>query len=235
MGATVMRTFKLPSGESMPALGQGTWHMGENSRRRKEEIAALRLGLDLGLSLIDTAEMYGDGITEELVGEAIHGRREEVFLISKVLPQHASAKRCLKACDNSLLRLDTDYIDLYLLHWRGPTPLAETVEAMQTLKSRGKVRHWGVSNLDVADLEELVRLEGGRGVEVDQVLYNLSRRGVEYDLRDRVPRPACHLDKHRIGDELIKEVCLHDDGGPDLAPHQVAERPTDQDDVAPLH
>jgi diketogulonate reductase-like aldo/keto reductase len=182
MGATAIRTFKLPSGESIPALGQGTWHLGESTRRRKEEIATLRLGLDLGLSLIDTAEMYADGATEDLVGEAIDGRRDEVFLVTKVLPQNASARRCQKACEQSLLRLGTGYIDLYLLHWRGATPLVETLEAFARLREQGKIRHFGVSNLDVTDLNELGLLHGGAHVQTDQVLYNLKRRGIEFDL-----------------------------------------------------
>jgi diketogulonate reductase-like aldo/keto reductase len=185
MGATAIRTFKLPSGESIPALGQGTWHMGETTRRRKEEIATLRLGLDLGLSLIDTAEMYADGATEDLVGEAIDGRRDEVFLVSKVLPQHGSVRRCMKACEQSLLRLGTDHIDLYLLHWRGPTPLAETLEAFEKLRQQGKIRHFGVSNFDNSDLADLGRIDGAsgpRGSQANQVLYNLKRRGIEFDL-----------------------------------------------------
>jgi diketogulonate reductase-like aldo/keto reductase len=182
MGATAIRTFKLPAGESIPALGQGTWHMGENNRRRKEEIATLRLGLDLGLSLIDTAEMYADGATEDLVGEAIDGRRDEVFLVSKVLPQHATARRCIKACEQSLLRLGTGHIDLYLLHWRGSTPIEETLEAFTRLREQGKIRHYGVSNFDPGDLDELAGMDGGAHVQTDQVLYNLKRRGIEYDL-----------------------------------------------------
>jgi diketogulonate reductase-like aldo/keto reductase len=185
MGATAIRTFKLPSGESIPALGQGTWHLGETTRRRKEEIATLRLGLDLGLCLIDTAEMYADGATEDLVGEAIDGRRDEVFLVSKVLPQHGSVRRCMKACEQSLLRLGTDHIDLYLLHWRGPTPLAETFEAFEKLRDQGKIRYFGVSNFDNSDLADLSRTSGAtgpRGSQVNQVLYNLKRRGIEFDL-----------------------------------------------------
>ena len=160
----------LPSGRTIPRLGQGTWHMGESTRRRKEELATLRLGLDLGLSLIDTAEMYGDGAAEDLVGEAIDGRRDEVFLVSKVLPQHAGVRRCIKACENSLLRLGTTYLDLDLLHWRGPTPLAETVEAFEILKQQGKIRHWGVSNFGDDDMTELAGLPGGGGVAATQVL-----------------------------------------------------------------
>ncbi len=182
MGATVVRTFKLPSGESIPALGQGTWHLGENNRQRKEELTTLRLGFDLGLSLVDTAEMYGDGSAEDLVGEAIDGRRDEVFVVTKVLPQNATRRRMFRACDNSLLRLGTEWIDLYLLHWRGRTPLAETVECFETLKLQGKIRHWGVSNFDINDMEELISVPGGKSVEANQVLYNLTRRGIEYNL-----------------------------------------------------
>jgi diketogulonate reductase-like aldo/keto reductase len=182
MGATVMRSFRLRSGESIPVLGLGTWHMGEVTRRRKDEVAALRRGLDLGLSLIDTAEMYGDGAAEDLIGEAIAGRRDEAYLVSKVLPQHASARYVVKACEQSLSRLRTDHLDLYLLHWRGRVPLAETVEGFERLRAAGKIRAWGVSNFDVSDMEELVGPAGGGNVQVNQVLYNLSRRGIEYDL-----------------------------------------------------
>ncbi len=178
-----VRTVALPSGERIPALGLGTWHMAEDPRRRKAERAALARGLDLGLRLVDTAELYADGAAEELVGEAIAGRRDEVFLVTKVLPSNASRARTVAACERSLRRLGTDRIDLYLLHWRGSVPLEETVEAFQALERAGKIRHWGVSNLDVADLEELV---GGsparRGVQADQVLYTLGRRGIELDL-----------------------------------------------------
>jgi diketogulonate reductase-like aldo/keto reductase len=182
MGATVMRSYRLRSGESIPVLGQGTWHMGEVTRRRKDEIAAIRRGLDLGLSLVDTAEMYGDGAAEDLVGEAIVGRREEAFLVSKVLPQHASARGVVKACEASLQRMHTDYLDMYLLHWRGRVPLGETVEGFERLLKTGKIRSWGVSNFDVSDMEELVGPAGGKNVAVNQVLYNLTRRGIEYDL-----------------------------------------------------
>src|SRR3712207_1836119 len=172
----------LPGGEAVPALGQGTWQMGDDPARRAEELAALRLGLDLGLTLVDTAEMYGDGRSEELVGEAIRGRRDEVFLVSKVLPSNASKRGTIRACERSLGRLGTDRIDLYLLHWRGRTPLAETLDAFATLQRAGKIRHWGVSDFDVADMADLVALPDGSAVATDQVLYNLSRRGIEYDL-----------------------------------------------------
>ena len=177
-----MKTVRLPTGERVPALGQGTWNMGEKKKNRAEEIAALRLGLDLGLSLIDTAEMYGDGKSEELIAEAIDGRREQVFLVSKVLPQHATRQGTIKACEGSLRRLKTDWLDLYLLHWREDIPLEETLAGFDVLVQDGKIRHWGVSNFDVADMEELVDLAGGSSVTTNQVLYNLTRRGIEYDL-----------------------------------------------------
>jgi diketogulonate reductase-like aldo/keto reductase len=156
--------------------------MGNSSRRRAAEVAALRLGIELGMTLIDTAEMYAEGGAEEVVGEAIAGRRDEVFLVSKVLPGNASRRGTITACERSLRRLGTDCIDLYLLHWRGRTPLAETVEVFETLLREGKIRAWGVSNLDPADMLELLRAPGGTAVETNQVLYNLTRRGIEYDL-----------------------------------------------------
>jgi diketogulonate reductase-like aldo/keto reductase len=178
-----VRTVALPSGERIPALGLGTWRMAEDPALRRAELSALRRGLDLGLRLVDTAEMYGDGAAEELVGEAIAGRRDEVFLVTKVLPQNASRRGTVAACERSLRRLRTDRIDLYLLHWRESTRLEETVGAFRELAEAGKIRRWGVSNLDVADLEDLVRASGdGPGAQVDQVLYNLSRRGIELDL-----------------------------------------------------
>jgi diketogulonate reductase-like aldo/keto reductase len=177
-----MRMTKLPSGETVPVLGQGTWHMGEDPKRRSHEIAALRLGIGLGMTLIDTAEMYGDGAAEELIGEAIEGRRKEVFLVSKVLPQHATRAGTIDACERSLVRLGTDRIDLYLLHWRGSVPLQETLAGFADLARMGKIRYWGVSNFDVPDMEELASLPGGAEAATDQVLYNLMRRGVEYDL-----------------------------------------------------
>ncbi len=177
-----VRTLELPSGEAVPVLGQGTWGMAEGKHRRGDEIAALRLGLDLGLTLIDTAEMYADGGAEELVGEAIHGRRAEVFLVSKVLPGHATLRGTIAACEGSLRRLGTDRIDLYLLHWRGQIPLEDTLAGLATLLQAGKIRSWGVSNFDVEDMEELSELPGSSDVATDQVLYNLTRRGIEYDL-----------------------------------------------------
>jgi diketogulonate reductase-like aldo/keto reductase len=179
---TAIRSTTLPSGEGIPVLGQGTWHMAEDPRRRADEIAALRVGIELGMTLIDTAEMYADGGAEQLVGEAIRGRRDEVFLVSKVLPQNATRRGTVAACDRSLKRLRVDEIDLYLLHWRGTIPLDETVDAFDTLIGVGKIRHWGVSNFDVDDMQELVDLPGGEEVATDQVLYNIARRGIEYDL-----------------------------------------------------
>jgi diketogulonate reductase-like aldo/keto reductase len=187
-----VRTTKLPSGEAVPILGQGTWRMAERPRRRVQEIAALRAGLDLGMTLIDTAEMYADGGAEELVAEAIAGRRDQVFIVTKVLPSNATRRGTIAACERSLRRLRTDRIDLYLLHWREDTPLDQTLEGFTTLARAGKIRYWGVSNFDVDDMEELVDLPGGSAVATDQVLYNLTRRGIEHDLlpwcrRGRVP------------------------------------------------
>jgi diketogulonate reductase-like aldo/keto reductase len=163
-------------------MGQGTWFMGEHPTKRNDEIAALRLGLDLGLTLIDTAEMYGDGGAEELVAEAIAGRRAEVFLISKVLPDRATLRGTVEACSRSLRRLKTDHLDLYLLHWRGGVPLAETLEAFQVLKRAGKILDYGVSNFDLDDMEEAFALPFGDEIVTDQVLYNLMHRGIEWDL-----------------------------------------------------
>ena len=177
-----MKTVALPCGERVPAFGQGTWNMGDDRAKRSEEIAALRLGLDCGLTLVDTAEMYGDGRSEQLVAEAIAGRRDEVFLVSKVLPNHATRRGTRAACEQSLARLKTDRIDLYLLHWRGNVPLAESLEALQALHSAGKIRHYGVSNLDLADMTALWKLSGGKAVATNQLLYNLTRRGIEWDL-----------------------------------------------------
>ncbi|ANT49668.1 aldo/keto reductase [Mesorhizobium amorphae] len=179
---STIRTTTLPSGEAIAVLGQGTWKMGEDARRRADEVAALRLGLDLGITLIDTAEMYASGGAEEVVAEAIAGRRDDTFLVSKVLPSNASRAGVQRACESSLKRLATDRIDLYLLHWPGSVPLAETVEAFEALKKAGKIRHWGVSNFDTDEMEDLVGLPAGGDVQTNQVLYNLSRRGLEFDL-----------------------------------------------------
>lgn len=177
-----MKHVTLPNGERVPALGMGTWNMGDNRATRAEEIATLRLGLDLGLRLIDTAEMYGEGLSESLIGEAIAGRRDEVFLISKVYPHNASRRGIAAACERSLRRLGTDRLDLYLLHWRGDVPFEETLEGLQTLQREGKIRQYGVSNLDLSDMEEWWDTPGGDQTAVNQLLYNLSRRGIEWDL-----------------------------------------------------
>jgi diketogulonate reductase-like aldo/keto reductase len=178
----IMRKAKFPSGEEVPVLGQGTWGFGERPENRQNEIDALRFGIDSGMKLIDTAEMYGDGAAEELIGKAIEGRREQTFIVDKVLPQNATRKGTVEACEKSLRRLGTDRIDLYLLHWRGAVPLAETLAGFGDLLHAGKIRYWGVSNFDVPDMEEVAGLAGGSAVAANQVLYNLSRRGIEYDL-----------------------------------------------------
>ena len=177
-----MKTVRLPSGELVPALGMGTWHIGDSRRTRAEEIATLREGLDLGLTLIDTAEMYGEGASEELVGEAIAGRRDDAFIVSKVYPHNASRKGVVAACERSLKRLGTDRIDLYLLHWRGNVPFAETIGGFEALQAAGKIRHFGVSNFDIADMHEWWAQAPGRAVAANQILYNLTRRGPEWDL-----------------------------------------------------
>lgn len=186
-----MQTLELLSGQSIPVLGMGTWRMGENRRNRQAEVAALQYGLDLGLSLIDTAEMYGEGGAEEVIAQAIVDRRSNVFLVSKVYPHNASKRGAIAACERSLKRLNTDYLDLYLLHWRGSVPLAETLEAFETLRQAGKIRSYGVSNFDLEDMQEAADLKGGDAIVTNQVLYNLTRRGIEWDLL-----PWCR--QHRI-------------------------------------
>jgi diketogulonate reductase-like aldo/keto reductase len=177
-----LRTTTI-SGEPVPVLGQGTWQLGDRPARRRQEIAALQLGIDLGMTLIDTAEMYGDGASEDLVAEAIAGRRDQVFIVTKVLPGNATTRgNILAACEASLKRLRTDRIDLYLLHWRSNENLPVVVETFGELAKAGKIRHWGVSNFDVEDLEELSTLPGSDAVACDQVLYNVTRRGIEFDL-----------------------------------------------------
>lgn len=179
---TTIRTLEQPSGIAIPVLGMGTWQMGENAHNRQSEIDALRHGLNLGLFLIDTAEMYGEGGAEEVVAQAIADQRAKVFLVSKVYPHNASKQGAIAACERSLKRLNTDYLDLYLLHWRGSVPLAETLEAFQTLQKAGKIRSYGVSNFDTEDMEEAVQLTGGIGIATNQILYNLVRRGIELNL-----------------------------------------------------
>lgn len=176
-----MRTLEI-GGRAVPVLGQGTWNLGDSSAKRDEEIATLRRGVECGMTLIDTAEMYGDGRSEKLVGEAIAGLREQVFLVSKVLPSNASLEGTVRACEASLKRLRVETLDLYLLHWRGRFPLEETVKAFERLIEQGKIRAWGVSNLNVEDMEELFRVPGGKACAVNQVLYNPEHRGVEFDL-----------------------------------------------------
>ncbi len=177
-----MKTVTLPDGTPVPAYGQGTWHMGENAGYAEEEVAALRLGIELGIRLIDTAEMYGNGRAEELVARAAAGRRDDLFIVSKVLPYNASAKGAVEACERSLRRLGTDRIDLYLLHWRGSVPLADTLEGFERLRQAGKIRYHGVSNFSLDDMKEWTALSGGAAVASNQILYNLSRRGPEWDL-----------------------------------------------------
>ncbi len=178
----MMRTVRLPDGTEVPALGLGTWHMGERGGAAKAEVAAVKLGIELGMTLIDTAEMYGNGGAEEVVAEASQGQRDKLFIVSKVYPQNASRTGVPAACERSLKRLRTDRIDLYLLHWRGSHPLAETVEAFEALRAAGKIRYWGVSNFDTRDMQELVRLPGGAHCASNQVLYHVGSRGIEYDL-----------------------------------------------------
>jgi len=188
-----MRTVQLPNGspggELVPALGQGTWYMGERRGSAKDEAAALRLGIDLGMTLIDTAEMYADGGAEEVVAEAAKGQRDKLFIVSKVYPQNASRAGVPKACERSLKRLKTDRIDLYLLHWRGGYPLAETAAAFEALKKAGKIRYWGVSNFDTAGMNELVAVPDGANCAANQVLYHPASRGIEFDL---LPWCAAH-------------------------------------------
>ncbi|MNB74689.1 putative oxidoreductase [compost metagenome] len=180
--ANAARRVKLPDGTLVSAIGQGTWNIGENPSRREEEIAALRLGVELGMNVIDTAEMYGDGESESIVGEAIRGIRENVFLVSKVYPHNAGRDRLARSCEASLKRLGTDHLDLYLLHWRGDVPLEETVEGMERLVKEGKISRWGVSNFDSKDMKELLDVQGGANCATNQVLYHLGSRGIEVEL-----------------------------------------------------
>ncbi len=199
-----MRTVELSGGERVPVLGLGTWRMGERKRDRDNEIAALRLGLDLGFRLIDTAELYGSGEAETIVAEAIAGRRDDVYLVSKVMPQNASRRGTVAACEQSLKRLKTDHLDLFLLHWQGSVPLAETIEAFLALEKAGKIHAFGVSNFDTADMARALALTGGDGIATNQVLYNLARRGVEKELlpwqrKRKIPLMAYSpLDQGRI-------------------------------------
>lgn len=223
-----MRTVTLPDGQAVPALGLGTWRLGEASSRHRAELAALRLALELGYRLIDTAEMYGEGGAERLVGEALAQamrdglvRRDDVFVVSKVYPHNASAKGALAACERSLQRLQLDHIDLYLLHWRGTHPLAETVAAFETLRQRGDIRRWGVSNFDLDDMQEVAALPDGAACAANQVYYSLSQRGVEFDLmpwlRERgMPLMAyCPLDQGTLADHpSLRELAQRHDATP---------------------
>lgn len=177
-----MKTITFSGEDALPAIGQGTWYMGENAALRSQEVAALQAGLDLGLKVIDTAEMYAEGGAELIVGEALRGRREQAWLVSKVYPWNAGGIDAIEACERSLRRLQTDYLDLYLLHWRGNVPLEETIRAMESLQQQGKIRHWGVSNFDRDDMLELWNEPGGGACSTNQVLYHLASRGIEYDL-----------------------------------------------------
>lgn len=182
MAVGIMKTLRLRSGREIPLLGQGTWRMGERANQKQAEIAALKLGIELGMTLIDTAEMYGEGGAEKIVAEAIASCREQIYLVSKFYPYNASYDGLIAACDRSLSRLKTDYLDLYLLHWRGSVPLSETLEGLQHLKQAGKILDYGVSNFDTDDMEEAESLPGGDKIVTNQVLYNLMRRGIEWDL-----------------------------------------------------
>jgi diketogulonate reductase-like aldo/keto reductase len=215
---TTIRTLAQPSGTAIPVLGMGTWQMGENAHNRQSEIDALRHGLNLGFSLIDTAEMYAEGGAEEVVAQAIANQRAKVFLVSKVYPHNASRKGAIAACERSLKRLNTDYLDLYLLHWRGAVPLAETLEAFQTLQKAGKIRSYGVSNFDTEDMEEAVQLTGGIGIATNQVLYNLTRRGIELNLlpwcrQEGIPIMAYSpIEQGRLLDSRILKTIAQDRG-----------------------
>lgn len=207
-----IRSITLPDGRRVPALGQGTWGMGEDPERRAEESAALRAGIESGMTLIDTAEMYGEGATESFLGEALVGLRDRMFLVSKVYPQNAGAAKLRRACEGSLKRLRTDRLDLYLLHWRGSVPLAETVDAMEALRDAGLIGAWGVSNFDADDMEDLLEA-GGDGAVTNQVLYNLTRRGPEFDLlpfMDKLSQPAMAyspIEQGRLhGHETLEKV-----------------------------
>ena len=212
------RKVILPDGTKVSALGQGTWYMGENYSKRNEEIKSLKLGLELGMNLIDTAEMYGDGLSEELVGKVIEGRRKDAFLVSKVYPHNAGLNSISKACENSLKRLKTDYLDLYLLHWRGGIPLEETIEGMERLIKEGKILRWGVSNFDTDDIDELYRKSNGENCAVNEVLYHMGSRGIEFDLlpwqrNNNIPTIAyCplaqggSLERNILGNETLNKI-----------------------------
>ena len=217
-----MKTVQLPDGERVPALGQGTWGMGQIKRAHSDEVAALRLGIDLGMTLIDTAEMYGEGGAEEVVADAIDRQRERVFVVTKVYPHNASRTKLPKACERSLKRLRIDASDLYLLHWRGSVPLAETVEAFEKLQVAGKIRHWGVSNFDVEDMKELLAIENGSACAANQVLYHVGERAIESDLlpwsqKNKMPIIAYSPVGHGRGlleNPTLKKIARRHDAAP---------------------
>ena len=214
----------LPSGETVPALGQGTWMMAERGGH-KGDVAALRLGVELGMTLIDTAEMYGEGKVESLVGEAVAGIRDKVFLVSKVYPHNASRKGVAVACTRSLRRLNTDRLDLYLVHWRGNIRLEETVAGFEDLKRAGKIRHWGVSNFDTSDMEELFRVPAGGACAANQILYNLARRGCEYELTPWLERhriPVMAYSPFEQGRLQVARALEHVAGAHNATPYQIA-------------
>ena len=215
-----MKTIALPDGERVPALGQGTWRMGENKRAHKDEVAALRLGIELGMTLIDTAEMYGEGGAEKVVAHAIEDQRDRVFVVTKVYPHNASRTELPKACERSLERLRIDAIDLYLLHWRERnTRLAEAVEAFEKLRATGKIKRWGVSNFDVDDMEELRSIGSGANCAANQVLYNLENREIESGLlqwsqKNDIPIMAYSPVGHGRGlleNATLKKIAKHHD------------------------
>lgn len=221
------RAVELPDGARVPPIGQGTWRMGENPGDRDKEVQALKLGIELGMTLIDTAEMYGEGGAEEVVGEAIHGIRDQVFLVSKVYPHHAGRSSIAAACENSLKRLGTDYVDLYLLHWRGSIPLQETVDGMERLRREGKIVRWGVSNFDTNDMQQLWNCDGGSSCSTNQVLYHLGSRGIEYDL----------LPWHRENGIPVMAYCPIAQGGSlrqELTAHPAVQEIADKHGVSPL-
>src|SRR5438067_5220231 len=217
-----MKTVELPDGERVTALGQGTWNMGETKRAHSGEVAALRLRIDLGMTLIDTAEMYGEGGAEKVVADAIDGQRERVFVVTKVYPHNASRAKLPKACERSLKRLRIDAIDLYLLHWRGSVPLAETVDAFEKLRVAGKIRHWGVSNFDVEDMKELLTIENGSACAANQVLYSLHHREIESELlpwsqKNKIPIMAYSPVGHGRGlleNATLKKIAKRRDATP---------------------
>ena len=225
MSTPTIRAVSLPDAGTVPALGLGTWYMGERPDRRPTELAALRTGIENGLTLIDTAEMYGDGAAEELVSEAIAGQRDSIYLVSKVVPSHATRRGTVEACQASLRRLGTDYLDMYLLHWRGRVPLAETVAGFEELVQAGLIRSWGVSNFDTDDLDQLASVPGGARAQTDQVLYNLARRGPEYDLIPRCRQAGIPLMAYSPVDHgrLLEHPTLRDmAGAKEVTPAQLA-------------